>query len=260
MKKLFNRILGRTATPKMDQAGGFTSRGAVAVNGYSSPPPPPPPRPPSGGGGNDGSGGKGPDFHCTREELINRGYTQDVVNCVTQSGLLTAWATNALNDEGKKNYGDRYIQQYRGNDHAFIGKSQVSEGDHKLLRFHADSGKAGGRWHASMDEMQRKAQLRFNASSHNTASHNTAFTAAANNMSTTGVAVAVSVKKFLDLPSMTLYSSEARFTPTIVEVEISRTVSGKQQVYVENHKQGLNYSNERKIEDLFSWLKFKPGG
>ena len=55
------------------------------------------------------------------------------------------------------------------------------------------------------------------------------------------------------------YSSEARFTPTIVDVEISHTVSGRQQVKVRDFVKGIDYSNERDIQDLFSWLKFKPG-
>ena len=115
-------------------------------------------------------------------------------------------------------------------------------------------------YHASIEEIQRKAQLRFNAAAHNTNSLNTAFTAGANNMTRDSVAIAVSVKKFLDMPGLPKYSSEARFTPTIVEVEISRTVSGKQQVKVQDFKKGIDYTNQKDIEGLFSWLKFKPGG
>lgn len=269
MKRLFNRILAQVRSPACTGDGGFTSYGAKPVNSYSSPPPPLS-RPTSGGGGggnnNDGrspgsgsGGGKGPDFYCTRQELSKRGHTEDVINCVTQSSILSAWATSVLNNAGRQKHGSGYIQQYPEGSHAFRGKSQPSAEDHKILRFYERQGEAGGRWHASLQEMQRKAELRFNAAAHDTASRKTGFTSAAHNMSRGDVTVAVSVKKFLDLPTLPKYSSEARFTPMIVEVEISRTVSGKQQVYVQEYKQGLNYSNEKGIGDLFSWLKFKPG-
>lgn len=144
-----------------------------------------------------------------------------------------------MNEAGRERYGKGYIQEYPEGDHVFRGKSQPSAEDHKILRFHQDSGDASGKWHASIDEMQRKAQLRFNAAGHNN--------------------VSVAVQKFLDLPKPPNYSSEARFTPTIVEVEISRTVSGKQQVKVNDNDVGISYSNEKGVGDLFSWLKFKPG-
>lgn len=253
MKKIFKELIGRVSGNQRQAAGGFSSRGSTPSNGYSSPPP----TPPSGGGGIGGSGGggggngdgggQGPEFTCSRQELERRGYTEDVVNAVTQSGILSAWATNALNEQGRQKHGEKYTQEYQSGDHAFRGQSQPSQGDDKLLRFHEKSGEAGGKWHASIEEMQRKAQLRFNASSLNTDPNKK-------------YDIGVAVQRFLDMPAPPNYSSEARFTPTIVEVEISRTVSGKQQVKVEDYDTGIKYSNEKEIENLFSWLKFKPGG
>lgn len=92
-------------------------------------------RPPISGSGSGNGGGQKPDFHCTREELKRRGHQEDTINCVTQSGILSAWATSVLNEAGRKEFGDRYIQQYPEQDHAFIGKSQPSAEDHKILRF-----------------------------------------------------------------------------------------------------------------------------
>lgn len=140
-----------------------------------------------------------------------------------------------------------HTKPYQENDYAFRGKSQPSEDDHKLLRFYSRQGRPGGEYHASIEEMQRKANIRFNASSHNL-DYNRSYN------------IEVAVQKFLDMPGAEpQYSSEARFTPTVVDVEISNTISGRQQVRVEDYKKGIDYSNERDIQDLFSWLKFKPG-
>ena len=260
MRKLFDAFLTARKNPPQTGDGGFTSRGAKDVSGYSDPPPPR--KPPSSGGGNNGGNGsgsgsgsggdKGPDFYCTREELTRRGHTEDVVNTVTQSGILSAWATHALNEQARQEFEKRHpgiahTKPYQEHDYAFRGKSQLSEDDHKLLRFYSSQGNPGGEYHASIEEMQRKANLRFNASSMNRDKNKP-------------YDVAVAVKKFLDMPGAPpRYSSEARFTPTIVDVEISHTVSGRQQVKVRDFVKGIDYSNERDIQDLFSWLKFKPG-
>jgi len=68
---------------------GFTSHGGQAVNGYSEPPSPKEEK---------------PDFYCRREFLTMAGYTEDTTNTVTQSGIMTAWATNALNEAGRNIY------------------------------------------------------------------------------------------------------------------------------------------------------------
>jgi hypothetical protein len=185
----------------------------------------------AGSGGGSGGGGLGPDFHCTRDELEKRGYTETTVNVVTQSGILSAWATNALNEQANQT-----IQTYQSDDHAFRGTG--NPGADNFVRFHEKTGEAGGRWHGSIQELESKAQLRFNASSHNS--------------------VAVAVQRFYDLPTPPSYSSQASFTPQIAQVEISRTVSGKEQLKVNDFVSGVRYSSERATGDLFSWLKFKP--
>ena len=261
MKKLFDSFWGSTKPTAKTGNGGFTSRGAKDVSGYSEPPPRKTPSGGGGGGNNNGGGGsgsgaggggRGPDFHCTREELTRRGHTEDVVNCVTQSGILSAWATHALNEQARQEFerkhpGKVHTKPYQENDYAFRGKSQPSEDDHKLLRFYSRQGRPGGEYHASIEEMQRKAQIRFNASSMNRDKNKP-------------YDVSVAIKAYLDMPGAApRFSSEARFTPTVVDVEISHTISGKQQVRVKDYDIGIDYSNERNIQDLFSWLKFKPG-
>ena len=262
MKRIFNKLIGRVSGNQRQAAGGFSSRGSTPSNGYSSPPP----TPPSGGGGVGGSsgggggngdgGGQGPDFTCSRQELERRGYTEDAVNAVTQSGILSAWATNALNEEAQANFEKKYppeqypdkkfIKEHQENDHAFRGQGQSSQGDDKYLRFYGHQGKPSGEHHASIEDMQRKAQLRFNASSLNTDPNKTQN-------------ISVAVEKFLALPTAPSYYSDAIFTPQIAQVEISRTISGNEQIRVEKFKTGVSYSNERNIDTLFSWLKFKPG-
>lgn len=260
MRKLFDAFLTVKKTSPQTGDGGFTSRGAKDVSGYLDTPPPP--RKPTSGSGSDGNdngggsgtgGGNGPDFYCSREELIRRGHTEDVINTVTQSGILSAWSTHALNEQARQEFERKHpdkphTKPYQENDYAFRGKSQPSDDDHKLLRFYSRQDRPGGEYHASMEEMQRKAQIRFNASSMNSDKNQS-------------YDISVAVKRYFDIPGAApQYSSEARFTPTVVGVEISNTISGKQQVRVEDYKEGIDYSNERDIQDLFSWLKFKPGG
>lgn len=232
MREIFRKALKRLKQTR-GMEGGFTSHGAKPTNSYNPPPPPPPPPPPTppSGGGGSGGGGQGPDFYCTRDELQKRGYTETTVNAVTQSGYLSAWATNSLNEQANQT-----IQTYQSNDHAFKGAGNP-EADN-FVRFYPDQGNPEGRWHGSIQELESKAQLRFNASSHNS--------------------VEVAVQKFYDLPTPPSYSSQASFTPQIAQVEISRTVSGKEQIKVNDFSSGVKYSGERAAGDLFSWLKFKP--
>lgn len=186
--------------------------------------PPPPPPPPSGGGGPPPN---------NNDPL--KGFSGDMRNLADRQAKVDRYPTNPLNEAGKKRYGAEYIQEYKSNDHLYRTRSNPNPDPSKpVAQFHQDG--VHTRWHASIQEMERKSQIRFNAASYND--------------------IGQSMKQYLDLPQAPTHSSYAHLRGTPTDVNLSYTKSGKQQAEVRSEH--MSYSGTKPIGELFSWLKFKP--
>ena len=193
--------------------------------------------------GGNSKKGQGPDFHWFRDVLSDRGHTEDVINTVTQSGILSAYATPALIEIGKERY-DPYIQEYPQNDHAFRGESNP-DSPYQLLRLYDYQGNPGGQWHASPQELKDRPQINFADASSLGAAMKQNY-------------VSKSVQRVLALPEQPSFFSEASFTPKVVPVEVSRTRVHTQQVKIRDYTVGVEYADERTVSELVKWLKYIP--
>ena len=191
-----------------------------------------------GGGGHNtppGSGGGGPPGGGPL-----RNFDPDIRNLADPRARVESYRTDPLNAQGREEFKKRnpdkeFIPYYRANDHLYRTATNPNPNPSlPVVQFHQE-GKHSD-WHASIREMERKAQLRFNASAYND--------------------VGQAVKQYLDLAQVPTHSSIARLGSTPTKVDISYTVSGKQQAQISS--EFMRYTETRPISQLFSWLKFKP--
>ena len=234
---------------------GFKSSGAETVNGYSNSNKAGGgssggggPTPPSGGGrGGGGGDGRRPAFTCDRGHLTQHGYSEDMTNLVDANARLNAYTTEMLNEEARARYGQNSTQVYQDNDYGYEGKANPSPNpDLPVIRFHADPDKPQGYYHGSIQEMERSMGLRFHAAGYDN--------------------VSIAVQKHFSMPQPPQYSSEARVTPRLQQVQISHTYRGSKPdgTPIRGHQQAIfdpvntDYSETKSIDNLFDWLKFKP--
>lgn len=199
------------------------------------------------GGGNNNGGGSGGNGGNGNGHGFPNGYDRDVVNTVDQSRKITSLPTDPLNVAAKvayeqQNPGKTHIPPYQPQDYAHRGYSNPNpDPNASLLRFHDKRAEPEGRWNASLDEMKRRVnQLEFKAATVDSTHR--------------GYQASSVVQDYLALSHKPAYFSMANLNGRPTGVEISRTVTGNQQVYV-NDSESMNYSGTSYINNFFKFLR-----
>ncbi len=184
-------------------------------------------------GGSDGGSGGDDGFPLKREDLGKYGFDRDMANLYGNNATLRATYTAILNAREEAKYKERWKQTYQSDSIAVTGAANPNpDTDMPLVRFHDDPSDPGGRWQASLQELQRSLELRFSAGAYHSSG--------------------IAVQRFLSMPGIPTHSSEARTQPGVYTVEISFTDRGHQQAQIEQFRQHVTYSNNQEID---IWLK-----
>jgi len=198
----------------------------------------------SGGGSSDGfSGGECSSFTLDRSELKDMGFSEPVSN-VFGNAVLNGYLANCLNEQGRQEFGDAYVQEHKSDDYVIRGGNNP-QSDTELGRAHKIESEPGGAHHFSKDEMREKAErINFQFSAYSEG-------------------FAVTLHKRLALPGnpydksvQPKYVSDARMVlGNLFQAQVSRTITDVQQVKIEKPDKNVKYSNTTPISQFMSWLR-----